>query len=166
MKIIIAEKLPRILKSKKKLETDLNVSITNRGKEVSIKGDPQDEYIAEKVIDAINFGFPFQDALSIKKEELMFERINIKDHTKRKDLERIRARIIGKGGKTLKTLCTLTRCFFEIKDNEVGIIGPPEYIKNAQEAIISIIKGSKQTNVYSFLEKRQVKPIIDLGLKG
>ena len=165
MKIIYSEKLPRILKSKKKLEKELNIKITNRGKEVSIEGESEDEYIAEKVLDAINFGFPFSAALTIKKEDFMFERINIKDHTKRTDLERIRARIIGKGGKTLKTLCNLTKCFFELKDNEIGIIGHPDYIKNAQEAVISIIKGSKQTNVYNFLEKHQVKTILDLGLK-
>ena len=165
MKIIHSEKLPRILKNKKKLEKELNIKITNKGREVSIQGEPEDEYIAEKVIDSINFGFPFSDVLRIKKEELTFEIINIKDHTKRKDLERIRARIIGRGGKTLKTLCDLTKCFFEIKDNEIGIIGAPEYIKNAQEAIISIVKGAKQSNIYSRLEKNQIQPIIDLGLK-
>ena len=165
MKISYSEKLPRILKNKKKLEKDLNIQITNRGKEVSIHGNPEDEYIAEKVIDALNFGFPFSDAIAIKKEDLMFERINIKDHTKRTDLKRIRARIIGKGGKTLQTLCQLTKCFFEMKDNEIGIIGFPEHMENAQEAVISIIKGSKQANVYAHLEKHQLKPVLDLGLK-
>jgi ribosomal RNA assembly protein len=165
MKTIYSEKLPRILKSKKRLEEKLNIKITNRGKEVSIQGKPEDEYIAEKVLDALNFGFPFSDALMIKKEDFLFERINIKEHTKRKDLDRIRARIIGRGGKTLKTLCNLTKCFFELKNNEIGIIGHPEHIKNAQEAVISIIKGSKQGNVYGFLEKRQTKPLLDLGLK-
>ncbi len=165
MRKIYSEKLPRILKNKKKIEAELNVKITNRGKEITIQGKPEDEYIAEKVIDALNFGFPFSDALMIKKEDFLFEIINIKEHTKRKDLERIRARIIGTKGKTLKTLCQLTKCFFELKDNEVGIIGPPEYIQNAQNSIISIIKGTKQANVYSFLEKHQVKPVFDLGLK-
>jgi ribosomal RNA assembly protein len=165
MKIIHSEKLPRILKNKKRLEKKLNIKITNKGKEVSIEGKPEDEYIAEKVIDAINFGFPFSDALMIKEEDLMFEIINIKNHTKRNDLERIRARIIGRGGKTLKTLCQLTKCYFELKDNEVGIIGQPDYMENAQEAIIHLIKGSKQSNVYSFLEKHQIKPLVDLGLK-
>jgi rRNA processing protein Krr1/Pno1 len=47
----------------------------------------------------------------------------------------------------------------------VGIIGDPEYMENAQEAIISIIHGSKHANVYSNLEKHQVKPVVDLGLK-
>ena len=165
MKTILSEKLPRILKNKKRLENKLNIKISNRGKEVQINGKPEEEYIAEKVIDALNFGFPFSVAISIKEESLEFEILNIKDHTTRKDLERIRARIIGKGGKTLKTLNQLTKCNFELKDNFVGIIGAPELIENAQESVISIIKGSKQSNVYSHLEKNQLKPVIDLGLK-
>jgi ribosomal RNA assembly protein len=165
MKKIIVDKLPRITKSRKKLEQILKVKITNRGKEVSISGKPEDEYTAEKVIDAINFGFPFTSAILIKEQGFVLEILRIKDYTRRHDLERVRARIIGKKGKTLHTLSQLTRCNFELKDNEVGIIGDPEHIKNAQEAVISIIKGAKQSNVYSHLEKHQVKPVIDLGLK-
>ena len=95
----------------------------------------------------------------------MFEALNIKDYTRRKDLATVRARIIGREGKALRTLLELTKCHFEIKDNQVGIIGEPEYMRNAQEAMISIIRGAKHANVYSFLEKHQVKPVIDLGLK-
>lgn len=165
MKTIYSEKLPRILKSKKKLEEVLKVKITNRGKEVSIEGTPENEFVAEKVLDAINFGFPVSSALTIKKEDFMLEILKIKNYTTRADMESIRARIIGRGGKTLKTLCSLTKCFLELKDNEIGIIGPPDLIKNAQEAITSLIRGSKQGNVYNFLEKHQEKPILDLGLK-
>lgn len=165
MKQIFSEEIELISKNKKKLERILNIKITIEGKEISIDGKSEDEFIAEKVIDAIGFGFPVPRALLIKEEDFLFEIINIKEHTKRKDFETIRARIIGKGGKTLKTLSDLTECFFEIKDNHVGIIGDPENIKNAQEAIISIVQGSKQANVYSFLEKHHVQPILDLGLK-
>ena len=165
MKKIICEKLPRIIKNRKKLEKILNVKITNRGKEVFIDGKPEEEYISEKVIDSLNFGFPFSVSILIKKENFIFEIINIKDHTKRKDLQRIRARIIGTNGKTLQTLHQLTNCYFELKDNYVGIIGAPEYMENAYQAIISIIRGAKQSNVYNFLEKHQIKEIIDFGLK-
>jgi ribosomal RNA assembly protein len=165
METIICEKVARIIKNKKKLEKILDVKITNRGKEVTIEGSPENEYLSEKVIQALDFGFPFSAAILIKEQDYIFEIIGIKDHTKRKDLERIRARIIGKKGKTLKTLAQLTKCFFELKDNQVGIVGDPEYIQNAQTAIISLIKGSKQSNVYSFLEKHQFEPVIDLGLK-
>ena len=165
MKKIFSEKLPRILKNKKKLEEELNVKITNRGKEVYIDGKAVDEYTAEKVIDAINLGFPFSTAMLLKKEDYVLEVIPIKDYTKRQDLERVRARIIGTEGSTLKTMTQLTKCHFELKDNEVGIIGDPECIENAQESLISLIKGSKQSNVYKYLEKHQPKPVIDLGLK-
>jgi len=165
MKKILSDKIVRIIKNKKRLEKNLDVKITNRGKEVFIEGGSEDEYYAEKVIDALNFGFSFTTSMLIKKENYIFEILNIKDYTKRKDLEIVRARIIGKKGSTLKALQELTKCHFELKDNYVGIIGESEYIKNAQESIISIIKGSKQSNVYNFLERHQVKSIVDLGLK-
>jgi len=155
MKKIFSEKIPRILKNKKRLEKILNVKITNKGREVFIHGKSEEEYFAEKVIEALNFGFPFSVATLIKKEDLIFEIINIKDYTKRKDLNRIRARIIGKGGKTLKILNQLTNCHFELKDNEVGIIGTPEEIENGQESIISIIRGAKQANVYNFAKRKK-----------
>ena len=155
MKTILSEKLPRILKNKKQLQEKLNIKITNRGKEVFIDGKAEDEYIAEKVIDALNFGFPFSTAMLISKEDNVFEIISIKEHTKRKDLGIVRARIIGKDGSTLKTLTQLTKCHFELKDNEVGIIGDAEYIENAQDSLISLIKGSKQANVYKYILHRR-----------
>jgi len=158
MKTIFSEKLPRILKNKKRLQEILNIKITNKGKDVSISGKAEDEYIAEKVIDALNFGFPFSIAILIKKEDYLFEIISIKDYTKRKDLSRIKARIIGTKGKTLQTLNQLTDCFFEINDNQVGIIGLPEDIKNGQESIISLIRGAKQGNVYSSAKKTRKIP--------
>jgi rRNA processing protein Krr1/Pno1 len=165
MTILISEDISQVVKSKKRLERLLNVKITIKNNEISVEGVPEDEYTAEKVIDAINFGFPISTALLIKTEDFLFEILDIKTYTHRKDFKTIRARIIGKEGKTLKTLNTLTECNFELKDNDVGIIGSPECIKNAQDAIILIVQGSKQANVYAFLEKRQVKPVLDLGLK-
>ena len=165
MKTLILEKIPRILKNKDKLEKKLDVKITNRGKELFIEGLPEDEFIAEQVIDALEFGFPFSVALLIKDEENIFEIIPIKNHTKRKDLRSIRARIIGEGGKTLRTLSELTKCNFELKDNEIGIIAEPEYIKIIQNIIISLIKGTKTANVYAYLEKHKPEPVFDFGLR-
>jgi KH domain-containing protein len=162
---MITDNVEEITKSKKKLERFLNVKINIEEKEVSVEGNPEDEYIAEKVLEAISFGFRPSVALLIRKEDFLFETLNIKDFTRRKDFETIRARIIGAGGKTLRTLNNLTNCFFEINKNEIGIIGSPENIKNAHDAVISIVQGSKQANVYSHLEKHQIKPVFDLGLK-
>ncbi|MFH1503463.1 MAG: KH domain-containing protein [Candidatus Diapherotrites archaeon] len=162
---LICEKVIRIIKNKKKLEEELNVEITNRGKEIYISGEPEDEYTAEKVIESLEFGFPFSTAIHIKKEDLIFEIINIKDYTNQKNLKRVRGRIIGKDGKTIKTISNLSMCNLEMKDNKIGIIGDPECIENAEEACKLLLKGSKQANVYAYLEKHRIEPVIDLGLK-
>jgi len=162
---LISEKIARIIKNKKNLEKDLNVKIKNRGKEVYLSGEPEDEYLAEKIIEALEFGFPFSTAMLIKKEDFDFITINIKDCANQKNLERVRGRVIGKNGKALKTLSSLSNCSFEIKDNQIGIIGDPDCIKGAEEACKSILKGSKHANVYSYLEKHHPEPLFDLGLK-
>lgn len=162
---IIVEKISRIIQNKERLEEDLEVKIITKEKEVFIDGKPEDEYIAEKVIEALDFGFPFSNALLIKKQDFVFEKLNIKDFTKRKDLSKVRARIIGKQGKVLKTLCNLTDCFFELKGNQLGIMGVPECIKNAQNSCVSIIQGSKHSNVYKFLEKNKLVEVENFGIK-
>lgn len=163
---LIVDKLARITKSRKKLEEILEVKIANRGTEVYIEGSPENEYIAEKVILALDFGFPFSVAIEIKTEDLVFETLNIKEFTKQKNLARVRGRVIGMGGKTIKTISDLSNCYLEIKDNQVGMVGEPEFIKNAQEALISLVKGTKPGNVYAYLEKHQPEKLIDLGLKN
>jgi len=163
--MILSDDISKIVENKKRLENALRVKIIINGNEISVEGIPEDEYIAEKVLEAIDFGFSIPTSLLIKNEDFLFEVLDIKKYTHRKDLEVIRARIIGKGGKTLGTLNTLTDCHFEIKDNGVGIIGSPELIKNAEDALILIIQGSKQSNVYTFLEKHHIEPVLDLGLK-
>ena len=165
MKKILVEKLPRIIKAKKKIERDFNIKVTNRGKEIYIDGSPQNEYIAGKAIDAIDFGFSIAVATSMKKEELDFEKVNIKGYTHSKNLERVRGRIIGTSGKSLQTLSNLTNCYFERNGNNVGIIGAPEDIPIATEAVIMLAQGAKHGNVYKNIERNRPKMIPDLGLK-
>ena len=164
MKTIISEKIARIIKNKKRLEKELNIKISNNGKEVSLSGEPVDEYVAEKVLEALNLGFPLEIALLIKEEDYTFEVLNIRDFTKKKDFSRIRARIIGKEGKTLRTLNNLTNCNFEVLDKEIGIVGDAENIEAARQSVISLIQGAKQANVYAYLEKHHPLPIFDFGL--
>ena len=165
MKKIISEKIIRIIKNKKNLEKELDVLLEINGKEVSISGEPENEYVAERVIEALDFGFPFSDALNIKKEEYLFEILNIKEFTNQKDFERVRGRVIGKDGKALKTISNLSNCHVELSGNKLGIIADSESIRNVEEACKLLIKGSKHSNVYAYLEKHRIEPITDLGLK-
>lgn len=167
MKKFLVDYPSRINSRKKKLEKNLVVSISNRGKEFFIKGEGENEYLAEKVLKALDFGFPYEHAMAIKKDECEFSIINLKKNSKTKNLERTRGRIIGKDGSSFQKLSELTDCFFEIKDNYVGIIGRPEDIEYAGKSIQDLAKGTRHKNVYAFLEKLRAKKKIpdDMGLK-
>lgn len=165
MQKIILDNSQKIIQSKQMLEKELRVKISNKDNEICIEGLPENEYDAEKVIEAIDFGFSIKKALLIKKQDLKFDILNIKEHMHGKNIVRVKGRVVGESGSALQTLSQLSDCYFEIKGNQVGIIGDPENIENAQNAIIMLIKGSKHANVYAFLERSHPEPILDFGLK-
>lgn len=165
--ILIFDKTGSLRKAKAGLEKKLNVSIYIEGKKITIEGEPADEYEALIVLNAISFGFSPKKALLLTGEGIEFRKINIKDFTRRKNLQDVRARIIGAEGKTKHTIESITGCDIMIKNNEAGIIGPAEHIRDAVTAIANLAKGTKQANVYRFLERMNVarREITDLGLK-
>lgn len=162
MQEIYTEFIQKVLQNKNKLEQELEVKLTNQGKNLFVDGEPDKEFIALQAIGAINLGFSVGKALLLKNEDIILQTLHIKDITKRHDLERVRARIIGKQGKTLKTLNNLTGCEFSIQKNRVGIIGDAEDIKEAIQAITSLVCGSKQSNVYAHTEKQIKKKRFEL----
>jgi len=153
MEEIYCENLAELKREKKFLERDLNVKITIKGKRVTIEGEAMNEYEMSIILDAINLGFAAQTACLLKDEDFAFEKINIKDHTRRKNLTVVRSRLIGTHGKTKNTIEQISGCKIKIKDNVVAIIGPADYMEYALTALINIIKGTKQTNVYKYLER-------------
>jgi KH domain-containing protein len=157
MQEIYVENIRRVLKNKDKLEKELEIKITNKGKNVFVDGEADKEYLAIEVLEAINLDFSVDQALVLKQENMLLQKLNIKDITKRQDLERVRARIIGTHGKTLKTLTNLTDCLISLEDNQVGIIGHAEDIEEAVQALTSLIQGSKQGNVYARVEREKKK---------
>ena len=160
------EHVQKILQNKNRLETALKVKITNKGKLVFVNGKPEKEYIALRVIEAVNLGFSVERALFLKDEKVILQTLHIKDITKKHNLENIRARIIGTQGRTLKTLNKLTDCAISLKDNQVGIIGNAEEIEYAVQALTSLIQGSKQGHVYGRVEReRKVERLRGKGLE-
>lgn len=152
MESIPAKKLGEVRRMKSELEKKLNVKITIRGRTVSFKGSSLDEYEASLVFDAIRFGFSVRKALLLKEEDMTFRVVHIKEHTKR-NLKDINSRIIGTRGKTRKTISKISGSEMVIREGEVGVISDSESIDEVTTAIISIIKGSKQSNMYKYLEK-------------
>lgn len=162
-----AENIQKILQNKNKLEEELKVKITNKGNLVFINGKPENEYTALQTIEAINLGFSVERASLLKNHNIILQTLNIKDLTKKHNLEEIKGRIIGTKGKTLKTLNTLTDCAISLKDNKIGIIGDVEEIQDAVQALTSLVQGSKQGHIYKRLERekkrKRLRKELDLG---
>ena len=157
MQEIYVENLKEVLRSKFRLQKELGIKLTNKGKNVFVNGPADKEFVAIEVLEAINLGFSADRALELTQNGFMLQTVHIKDITKRHDLERVRARIIGTHGRTLKTLQNLTNCDLAMNDNEIGLIGPIQEMEDAVQAVTSLVQGSKQGNVYGRLERRRKK---------
>lgn len=150
-----SESIRKVMLHKHELEENLDIKITNKGKLIFVEGNAEDEYLALKIIEAIDLGFPIAVALTLRDEEIILQVLNIRDVTKRNDLERIRARIIGTHGKTLKNMKFLTDCEVVLHDNKIGIIGHADDIAEAITSLKSLVQGSKQGHVYARLERKK-----------
>lgn len=153
METFFCRRAGEIEREKEKLEKKLKIKIRIQGKKVTFEGPALEEYEANMVFEAFNFGFPLDSALMLKDEDMTFKRLNIKDFTRRVDLETVKSRLIGTQGRTRRTLENIADCHIRIQDNEVGIIGSAAEVEYTITAITNLIRGSKQANVYRFLER-------------
>ncbi len=147
---------PRIIelrREKEMLERKLGVKIIIEGKKAIVDGEALKEYEAVLVLEAMQFGFSAKKAILLKSENLIFRKLHIKSFTRRKDLSIVRGRVIGKEGKTKNALENISGCEIMVKDDSVGLIGSAESIEEATTALTNLIRGSKQSNVYRFLER-------------
>lgn len=168
METIIFENTLEIRKNLKELQDKLKIKISLQGRKVTIEGEPVNEYEANIILGAINFGFSAKKALVLLEPEMIFKTLNIKDSTKRKKLEDVRGRIIGKDGQVKRTIEDVSDCLTELRGNTIGIIGSADNINNVITALKNLIRGSKQANVYRYLEEMNTyrKDMDDdLGLK-
>jgi KH domain-containing protein len=162
---IFSNSYKKIFREKNLFEEQAHVRLGNKGKIIEISGSPENEYIAERIVHAIELGFPVNIALLLTEEDYMLETLNIKSYARGQNLQRVKSRIIGMHGKTLKTLSDVSECFIKLKNNTIALIGTVENVEVAYQAIQSLIKGSEQANVYRYLEKHRPKEIVDYGLK-
>jgi len=157
MKEIFCGNLEKIKKNKNKIEKILKIKLSFQENKVCIDGDAISEYLCLEIIEALELGFTSEQALLLQDEDFVFEKIHIKELTKRHDLERIRGRIIGSKGKTKKNIQSLSDCFICLHDNIVGIIGRADDIGSAIRALESLIQGKRTENVYSYLERQRTR---------
>ena len=168
MRNVIVENLNKIKRAVPVIENKVKIKIGFRKDGVSINGSELNEYLVEKVLRAVDFGFDVDDALLLVDEDFVLEFIDVKNHTHRKNLRDVRARLIGTGGKARKTIENLTGSVIVINGNRVGVIVDSEHLDAVVQGIESLIQGAKHGNVFARLEKqnaRKAELSEDLGLR-
>ncbi len=151
------ETLKKVHDNQAKLEKKLKVKIQIKNQSLELEGDGVDIYTATQVFNALDRHFSFDLALLLTEPDYYLEDIPIKDVTRKTNLKLVKARIIGTEGRTLELLSELSDCYLTLHENTVSVIGTFEKMKLAINAVKSLILGSKQANVYSYLEKQRKK---------
>ena len=145
--------------TKKEIEetTGNNLDITTEG-DVTITGDDGlSLYTTKEIVKAIARGFNPKIALLLLKPDYAFELIEMKDIAgkSKATLERLKGRVIGKGGKSREEIERLTDCNISIYGKTIGIIGETMQVAMARQAVAMLLQGSMHKTVYTFLEKKK-----------
>ena len=167
---IIVENLRKIKKAVPLVESRLKVKIKfGKGGQIFILGEEFNAFLVDKILRAVDFGFDIEDAMLLRDDNFILEFVNMKEHTRRKNLEDVRARMIGTDGKAKRTIEELSGCVIAISGNQVGVIVNADHLDSVIQAIISLVQGAKHGNVFAYLEKqnavRRSLDKDDLGLK-
>ena len=70
-------------------------------------------------------------------------------------MERLKGRVIGKGGKSREEIERLTETHISIYGKTISIIGETMQVSLARDALAMLLNGSMHKTVYQFLEKKK-----------
>ncbi|MDP3734479.1 MAG: KH domain-containing protein [Nanoarchaeota archaeon] len=114
-------------------------------------------YTAREIVHAIGRGFNPKIALFLLKTDYIFEIIDMKNIAgkNKNTMERLKGRVIGKGGKSREEIERLTDTHISVYGKTIGIIGEMMHVALAREAVAMLLSGSMHKTVYQFLEKRK-----------
>ena len=123
----------------------------------SVRDDPLGALRARDILNAIARGFSSERAFHLFDEDKYIEVIDITDFTGRSDkaLIRFKGRIIGEAGKTRRIIEETTGVDMSVYGKTVALIGDPEQLAVAREAIRMLLEGAPHSAVYGFLERKR-----------
>ena len=116
---------------------------------------------AMEIVTAIGRGFSPENALTLLKGENALHVIDLREFAGKSsaNVERIKGRIIGEGGRARRNMENLSSTHISVYGRTVSIIGDSSKLRIAVDAISAISSGSLHGSVYSKLEaaNRQAK---------
>ena len=97
MRNVLVQNMNKIKRVVPAIESKIKVKVGFGKDGVLIKGNELNEYLVEQIIRAVDFGFMVDDALLLINDDFVLEFVVVKEHTRRKNLRDVRARLIGTG---------------------------------------------------------------------
>ena len=142
--VLIGKENETIKTIEEKTRTKINVE-----KEITIEGESIDILVAENIVKAIARGFSPENAFLLLDENYVLSVIPLSKD--RKKLKRVKARLIGTGGKCRKIMETATNTKISIYGKTISIIGRSDDVFTVQTAVKKLISGAGHITVYKFL---------------
>jgi len=147
-------------KTKSEIENvcSVNLEVDSESGEIMISGNGSIEDIqpfkAVEIIAAIGRGFSPENAMKLLKGENTLHVIDLREFVGKSpsQVERIKGRIIGEGGKARENMENLSDTSISVYGRTVAIIGETDKLKIAVDAIAALSSGSMHGSVYSKLE--------------
>ena len=141
----------------------INLDIDSENGEVLITATKLTEDIesfkAVEIVSAIGRGFSPENAMRLLRGENSLHIIDLREFVGKSvdQIERVKGRIIGEGGKARLNIENLTNALITVYGRTVAIIGEPNQLRLAIDAISSLSNGSMHGPVYSKLESARRK---------
>ncbi len=109
---------------------------------------------ATEIITAIGRGFSPENAFTLLDGDNTLHVIDLREFTGKSsaNIERIKGRIIGEGGKARRNMENLSRTKISVYGKTVSIIGSTDKLKLAVSAVSSLSSGGMHGTVYGKLE--------------
>ena len=109
---------------------------------------------AMEIVTAIGRGFSPENAMTLLKGENALHVIDLREFAGKSNanVERIKGRIIGEGGRARRNMENLSGTHISVYGRTVSIIGDSSKLRLAVDAISSISSGSMHGAVYTKLE--------------
>lgn len=151
------KKLNEVRKVKGILEKSLDIKIKFENDSILFESENTFSInIFEDFLRALNVGFPLEDALKIVTEDFIIKEIDVERFTgkDKKHKRRVIARVIGREGSAKRTIEEMTSTKIMIGDRMIYILGLPDDVSLAMEALEEILKGRKHSTAYRRIRKR------------
>jgi ribosomal RNA assembly protein len=151
--------------TKSEIEKACNVAldIDSRTGEVAVKlkgsVEEAEPFKAIAIINAISRGFSPERAFKLLSDNTMLEIIDLREYIgrSREALTRIKGRIIGLRGRARRVIEELTATEISVYGHTVAIIGEPDRVVLASEAVKRLASGSQHGSVYRMLQRERQK---------